>query len=370
MPDPLSTAVAPTPPAPPLGATVVELTRWLCEVPSPIGDERALCDALIERAAAWGAAGAPVRVLNTFAVPLTRGTGGPRLALVGHLDVVRTAHDGPPRVEGDRLYGAGAADMKSGVALMIALAEARARWPRADVTLLFYAREEGPFAENELGPFFEAHPELARHDLAICLEPSYGKLQLGCVGSLHARVTVRGRTAHSARPWQGANAIHKAWTLLRDLDARAPREAVIDGMPYRSVVSATLASGGRGRNVIPDALELNLNFRFLPGTSVDEAEAELRAFVGDRAEVEIIDRSPSAPPWRSHPLVGKLIDAGVKGVEPKQAWTDVARFALLGVPAVNWGPGDQDQAHQRNEHTSIAGLEEGWAILQRFCASL
>ncbi len=356
--------------APPIGADVVALTKWLCEIPSPIGDEQALCDALIARAASWGAAEPPIRVLNTFAVPLTRGTGGPRLALVGHLDVVRTAHDAPPRLEGDRLYGAGAADMKSGVALMIALAEARARWPKADVTLLFYAREEGPFAENELGPFFEAHPALARHDLAICLEPSYGKLQLGCVGSLHAHVTVRGRTAHSARPWQGENAIQRAWTLLRDLDARAPIEAVIDGMTYRSVVSATLANGGRGRNVIPDAFELNLNYRFLPGTSIEEAERELRAFVGDRAEVEITDRSPSAPPWRSHPLVAKLIDAGVKGVEPKQAWTDVARFATMGVPAVNWGPGDQDQAHQRNEHTSVAGLREGWEILQRFVASL
>jgi succinyl-diaminopimelate desuccinylase len=356
--------------APPLGADVVALTKWLCDVPSPIGDERALCDALIARAAAWGSAEPPVRVLNTFAVPLTRGTGGPRLALVGHLDVVRTAHDAPPRIEGDRLYGAGAADMKSGVALMIALAEARALWPRADVTLIFYAREEGPFDENELGPFFEAYPEHARHDLAICLEPSYGKLQLGCVGSLHAHVTVRGRTAHSARPWQGENAIQRAWTLLRDLDARAPIEANLDGMLYRSVISATIANGGRGRNVIPDAFELNLNYRFLPGTSVDQAEHDLRAFVGDRAEVEITDRSPSAPPWRSHPLVAKLIEAGVKAVEPKQAWTDVARFAAMGVPAVNWGPGDQDQAHQRNEHTSIAGLLDGWAILQRFLASL
>ncbi len=356
--------------APPLGADVVSLTQWLCEVPSPTGEERALCDALVERTARVGAAGSAVRLLSSFALPLTRGTGGPRVALVGHLDVVDTAHDGPPRIEGNRLYGAGAADMKSGVALMLALAEDRACWPKADVTLIFYAREEGPFDENELGPLLEQHPELARQDLAICLEPSYGKLQLGCVGSLHARVVVRGRTAHSARPWQGENAIQRAWTLLRDLDARAPLEATIDGMTYRSVVSATMASGGRGRNVIPDSFELNLNYRFLPGTTIEQAERDLRALVGDRAEVEITDRSPSAPPWRSHPLVGKLVEAGVHGVEPKQAWTDVARFPAMGVPAVNWGPGDQDQAHQRNEHTSVSGLRDGLAILKRFLASL
>ena len=356
--------------APPLGADVVALTRWLCEIPSPIGEEQAICEALIARAAKWRSAGPLTRVLNTIAVPLTRDTGGARLALVGHTDVVRTAHDGPVRIEGDRLYGAGSADMKSGLAAMIAAAEDEALRPRADVTLIFYAREEGPYAENELGPLFSQHPELARHDLAICLEPSYSKLQLGCMGSLHAKVTVRGKTSHSARPWDGDNAIHKSWSLLRDLHERAPIDATIDGLPYRAVMSATMASGGRGRNVIPDGLELNVNYRFLPGVSVEQAEAELRAVVAGRAEVEVFDRSPSAPPHRDHPLVEKLIAAGVPAVESKQAWTDVARFATLGVAAVNWGPGDQLQAHQRNESTSIEGLKRGWTILRKFLGDL
>lgn len=357
-------------PQPPAGADVVELTRWLCSVASPIGEEAHLCDEVLARARSWRPAAEPVRVLNSIAVPLTRGTGGPRVVLAGHLDTVRTQHDGPTRIEGDRLFGAGAADMKSGLALMIAAAEDASSRPRADLTLVFYSREEGPFAENELGPLLAQHPELARADLAICLEPSYSKLQLGCIGSIHAKVTTRGRTCHSARPWEGKNAIHGAWTLLRDLDAREPVETTIDGMKYRAVMSATLANGGRGRNVIPDAFELNVNYRFLPSTSLAEAEAELRAFFGDRADVELIDRSPSAPPHRSHPLVEKLIAAGVKGVEPKQAWTDVARFAELGVAAVNWGPGDQGEAHQRNESTSVAGLLEGYQILRAFLASL
>jgi succinyl-diaminopimelate desuccinylase len=355
---------------PALGADVVELTRWLCEVPSPIGDEQLLCDEVLERSKRWKTAGEATRVLNSISVPLTRGTGGPKIVLAGHLDVVRTAHDGPVRIEGDRLYGAGSADMKSGVALMIAAAEDPELAPRADLTLVFYSREEGPFAENELGPLLEACPELGAQDLAICLEPSYCKLQLGCVGSIHAKITTRGKTAHSARPWQGVNAIQTAWPLLKDLSERAPIEKVIDGMTYRSVMSATMASGGRGRNIIPDAFELNVNYRFLPGTSLEEAEADLRALVDGRADIELIDRSPSAPPHRSHPLVGKLIASGVKDVEPKQAWTDVARFAQLGVAAVNWGPGDQNEAHQRNESTSVSGLREGWTILRRFLASL
>ncbi len=355
---------------PPLGADPVALTLWLCQVPSPIGEEHALCEALLARSAGWGVVAPPVRVAESFAVALSRGTGGPRITLAGHLDVVRTAHDGPPRIEGDRLFGAGSADMKSGLALMIAAAEDRALRERCDLTLIFYSREEGPFAENELGPLLAQHPTLAATDLAVCLEPSYSKLQLGCVGSLHAKVTVRGRTAHSARPWEGENAIHRAWPLLRDLDARAPIEATIDGMLYRAVMSATLATGGRGRNIVPDAFELNVNHRFLPGVSVEQAEADLRALVDGRADVEVFDRSPSALPFRTHPLVGKLVEAGVPTVEPKQAWTDVARFATLGVPAVNWGPGDQAQAHQRNEFTSVSGLHQGLAILQRFLGSV
>ncbi len=360
---------------PELGADPIELTHWLCAIASPIGEEAEICEALLARAARWKAAGPATRVLNSFAVPLTRGTGGPRLALVGHTDTVRTQHDGPTRIEGDRLYGAGAADMKSGLALMIAAAEDASLSLRADVTLIFYAREEGPFAENELGPFFEKHPDLAQHDLAICLEPSYGKLQLGCMGSLHAKVVVRGRTAHSARPWQGENALHKAWPLLRDLSARAPVDATLDGLPYRAVMSATMGQAGRGRNIVPDGFELNLNYRFLPGVSLEQAEADVRAMVDgslgeNGAEVTITDRSPSAPPHRENALVRRLVESGVPAVESKQAWTDVARFATLGVPAVNWGPGDQDEAHQRNESTSVKGLHDGWKILRTFLASL
>lgn len=351
-------------------ARVIETLLWLCEIPSPTGEERAICDALVERLARAELPGPVRRYGDSIVAPVTRGRDGakrPKIALVGHTDVVRTAHDGPVRIEGDRLYGPGASDMKSGLALMLDLAEGgRAAVEGIDLTLVFYAREEGPFLENELGPVLAADEELRGVDLAVCLEPSDNKLSLGASGSIHAVVTFEGRTAHSARPWQGENAIHKAGPVLSELAAKAPREVTIDGLVYRTVTSATLAQGGRGRNVIPDEFTLNLNHRFSPDTSMEEAQREIEALVGGRARIEWRDLSPAAPPHATHPLVALLRDAGVAAVEPKQAWTDVARFATFGVPAVNFGPGENAQAHQRNEWTSLAKLREGRQILRRW----
>lgn len=338
---------------------------WLCETPSPIGEERMLCDAVAARLAAQPLAAPIRRYGDSLVVPLTRGTGGPSLALVGHLDVVCTEHEHPPRIEGDRLYGPGAADMKSGLTLMLDLAE-RPERPKVDLTLVFYAREEGPFAENELGVVLEEDPELRHVGFAIALEPSDNKLQLGCSGSVHAKIHFRGRTAHSARPWQGENAIHKAAGLLARLGALEPERVNIDGLEWAHVASATLASGGRGRNVIPDHFELNLNRRFGPDRDLETVQKEIVALVAGEADVEFIDLSPAAPPLRHHPLVEALAASGVSAVEPKQAWTDVARFAALGVPAVNFGPGTQAQAHQKNEWTLISGLALGQRILSRF----
>jgi succinyl-diaminopimelate desuccinylase len=343
---------------------LAETLLWLCSIPSPIGEEKALCDALEAR---LRAAGAVRRFGDSLVVSVKSGSGGPQVALVGHIDVVRTEHDGPARIEGDRLYAAGAADMKSGLAAMLELIDSGfVRRTNVDITMVFYAREEGPFAENELGVVLEGARDLTEVDLAVCLEPSDNKLQLGATGSLHAEVTFAGRTAHSARPWQGENAIQKAGTFLTELASRAPREVVIDGLTYRTVTSVTLAEGGRGRNIIPDRFQLNVNHRFSPDTSVEQAEREVESLVAGRAAVRFTDRSPAAPPFAELPLVVALRESGVVAVEPKQAWTDVARFAQLGVPAVNFGPGEQSQAHQKNEWTSLAKLEVGVGILERW----
>jgi succinyl-diaminopimelate desuccinylase len=293
------------------------------------------------------------------------------VALAGHLDTVRT-ENGPARLDGGRCYGAGASDMKSGLALMIGLAEKLDRSRTfVDLTLVFYAREEGPFAENELGPVLAQDPELGAVDLAVCLEPSDNRLHLGCNGSIHAQVTFEGKTGHSARPWEGVSAVSLAAPLLAELAARAPEPHVIDGHTYKAVTTVTQAKdGGRGRNVVPDRFVLNLNHRFTPDTSVEDAKRFVLSLVGDRAKVELTDVSPAAMPSASHPLVRALVAAGVRGVEPKQAWTDVARFAALGIAAINFGPGENAQAHQKNESTSLALVHEGWDILGRWLASI
>jgi succinyl-diaminopimelate desuccinylase len=342
----------------------------LCAVPSPIGEERVLCDTIQARVAAWPLAAPVRRYGDSIVVPVTRGR-GPRIALVGHLDTVRT-ENGPARLEGGRCFGAGASDMKSGLAIMLAVGEnAPAADLACDLTLVFYAREEGPFADNELGPVLDQDGDLPHVDLAVCMEPSDNKLHLGCVGSIHATVTFEGKTAHSARPWEGVNAVARAGEFLTLLGGLRPEESVLDGLTYRSVTTVTQAhDGGRGRNVVPDRFVLNLNHRFAPDRTLDQARRYLLDLVGGRARVEFTDLSPAAAPSATHPLVRSLVEAGVRGVEPKQAWTDVARFAQIGVAAVNFGPGENAQAHQKNESTSLALLHEGYAIVTRWLGAV
>lgn len=348
-------------------ARLIETLLGLCRIPSPTGEERELCDRVVARLASVRLAAPIRRYGDSIVVPVTRGTDGPRVALAGHLDVVRTSHDAPPRVEGDRLYGPGASDMKSGLALMLDLVEHDLDACRGlDLTLVFYAREEGPYVDNELGAVLAGDAELRAVELAVCLEPSDNRLSLGASGSIQAAVTFHGRTAHSARPWQGENAIHKAGAFLAELDALAPRETLLDGLVYRTVTSVTLAEGGRGRNVVPDSFMLNVNHRFAPNHSLEQAQHEIEALVAGRASIEWKDLSPAALPRASHPLVAALRESGVVAVDPKQAWTDVARFAALGIAAVNFGPGDNAQAHQHDEYTSIDKLVEGRTILLRW----
>ena len=202
-----------------LGASRVDETLlWLCSIPSPIGEEEAICDSVQARLSKLrGVVGR--RYGNSLVVPVTRGR-GPKIALVGHLDTVRT-ENGPARLDGDRCHGAGSSDMKSGLAIMIVLAEVLDLAALdCELTLVFYAREEGPFAENELGVVLEQDPDLSRVDLAVCMEPSDNKLHLGCTGSVHAQVTFEGRTSHSARPWEGENAVTKAAAFLAELASR------------------------------------------------------------------------------------------------------------------------------------------------------
>jgi succinyl-diaminopimelate desuccinylase len=348
----------------PTAIALEETLVWLCGVLSPIGEERALCDAVAERLGRLTLADSIRRYGDSIVVPLVRRreAGRAHVVLAGHLDTVRT-ENGPARIENGRCFGAGAADMKSGLAVMIVTAETLGDLAGCDVSLVFYAREEGPYAENELGRVLAEDADLKTADLAVCLEPSDNRLHLGCCGSIHATVTFEGRTGHSARPWEGDNAITKAAGLLDRLAVLTPVEHLIDGMLYRTTTTVTLASGGRGRNVVPDTFTLNLNHRFAPNTSLEQAQTDVLALVGEGPHVVFTDLSPAAMPNASHPLVKKLVAQGVKGIEPKQAWTDVARFSSLGIAAVNFGPGENAQAHQKNESTDLALLFEGYRIL-------
>ncbi|HUK66579.1 MAG TPA: succinyl-diaminopimelate desuccinylase [Anaeromyxobacteraceae bacterium] len=344
----------------------------LCAIPSPVGHEEALCDEL-ERLTRPRFA-AVRRVKNSLAAfvdgPLA-GSGRPLLLLCGHLDTVPVHREDagrPPRRDATRLFAPGASDMKSGLAVAIELA---LRLPRAqrfcDLALVLYSREEGPFLENELADVLAEVPELGRAELALCLEPTDNVVQVGCVGSIHALVTFRGRPAHSARPWQGENAIHKAGSLLAHLAARPPREAYSGGLGYREVISATRIEGGQARNIVPDRCAVNLNFRFAPDKSLEVASREiLELAAGFGGEAELTDRSPACPAFADHPLVRRLAERAGVGLEPKQAWTDVARLYGAGIAAVNFGPGATAQAHQVGEWVELASLSRSYRMLAAF----
>jgi len=342
-----------------------ETLLWLCSIASPIGEEAAICDAVEARLANHG----PVRRYgNSLVFPwvrVDRSEPNVHLVLAGHLDTVRT-ENGPARIEGDRIFGSGASDMKSGLAVMLELVEKNVK-PAFDVTLVFYAREEGPFLENELGVVMERDPDVKNATFAVCLEPSDNRLQLGCMGSIHATLTVEGKTAHSARPWEGQSAITKAAPLIAEIGALSPEEHVIDGLSFRGVFTITQAhDGGRGRNVVPDRFVMNVNHRFTPDVSLEDAQKRIESIVAGRAQIEFTDLSPAAMPHKNHPMTQKLASCGVAAIERKQAWTDVARFAQLGIPAVNLGPGENAQAHQKNESTSLPLVREGYKIFETF----
>ncbi|HYX91524.1 MAG TPA: succinyl-diaminopimelate desuccinylase [Myxococcaceae bacterium] len=342
-------------------------TLELCRIPSPVGEEKAIADHL----AAWAARHYPRDEILRRSHSLILGRledPRPTVALLGHVDTVPPhALDREPRIEGERILGLGSSDMKGGLAVMMALAEAL---PRADLPvnllLVMYEREEGPYLENGLQPLLESVPALRQVRFGIALEPTDRVVQVGCVGSIHATLTFRGRSAHSARPWQGDNAIHRGGPLLAELLNRPPHEVRTGGFSFREVFSVTRAQGGRARNVVPDAFELNLNYRFAPGKSLEQAQDDVRRLVAGRAEIAFTDLSPAGRVCDDNPLFQRLLAVTRLPVEPKQAWTDVARLSEFGVDAVNFGPGETAQAHQANESAPIPALGFAYERLAAF----
>lgn len=349
-----------------LGQRALELVR----IASPIGHEGAIAD-WVEAWARTHFAPEAIRRVSHSLVLGRLDDPRPAVALVGHLDTVPAhAAPNPPRIEGERLFGLGSSDMKGALAVMMGLVETLplATLP-VNLLLVFYEREEGPYLESGLGPLFEKAPELKKVAFAVAMEPTDGAVQVGCVGSLHATLRFEGQAAHSARPWQGRNAIHAAGSVLADLEHRAPVEVSFGGFTYREVMSATLAKGGSARNVVPAAFEVNLNYRFAPGKTVEQAEDDVRHVVADRCQVDITDAAPSGRVCADSPYFKRLVAASGRSAEAKQAWTDVARLSAWGIDAVNFGPGETAQAHQVGEGCSVPALAQSAETLAKLLNS-
>ena len=296
-------------------------------------------------------------------------TARPLVVLAGHLDTVPANGNLPGRLLDGRVVGLGASDMKGGLAVMIELArwiEAERPSLAADVAFLFFPREEISIEHSPLPQFF-AERLVDDAELVVVLEPTDNTLQVGCVGTINARLRFEGRSAHTARPWLGVNAIEKAVEGLAPLSGLAPQDVEIDGLLFREVVSLTQIHGGLAENVVPDLVEASLNFRYAPHRSRSDAEARLRGLVG--RELEITSHSGAAPVAVRNPLVQRLRDAGKLDVEPKQAWTPVAQFAEAGLDAVNLGPGATRYAHTRDEQIEAAALERCFAALRAFLSA-
>ncbi|CUU58644.1 succinyl-diaminopimelate desuccinylase [Parafrankia irregularis] len=365
-----------------LALSAGDLTRALVDVPSVSGDEATLATAVEKalRAAGGddgsgaGGAGAAggLEVLRDGDAVLARTNRGlpSRVLLAGHLDTVPVAANLPSRLDGTRLYGCGTSDMKAGVAVMLRLAAAAGEGAatRHDVTWVFYDNEEVAADRNGLRRITSGHRDWLQADLAILMEPTGGEIEAGCQGTVRVVATTRGRRAHSARSWLGDNAIHRAGELLTRLAAYQPRSVTLDGCTYREGLSAVRIDGGVAGNVIPDECRVTVNFRFAPDRDVPAALDHV-AQVLDGFELSVEDSARGALPGLSAPAAAAFVAATARTPAAKFGWTDVARFAELGIPALNYGPGDPNLAHTRDEYVELALIDEAERVLRSYLLS-
>jgi succinyl-diaminopimelate desuccinylase len=346
---------------------LVTLTSRLIDVPSVSGAEGALADLVVHELRAQCPPCDLVRVGHNVVLRGPHRPERPSIVLAGHLDTVPPAGNEKSRLLDGLLYGLGASDMKAGLAVMLRLART-VDWVRArsNLTFVFYECEEVSLDRNGLRRLFPEMPWLGTADLAILLEPTDNAVELGCLGTLNARVTARGKAAHSARPWLGENAIYKAVPFLARFAALQPREVTTGGVTFRETFQVTTAEGGRARNVVPDQFALNVNYRFAPTRTTAEAVNELKAMIPPGFEFDVVDVAPPGVVRADHPLVVDLLARFGLERRAKQAWTDVAQFAEKGVAAVNFGPGVPAQAHQADEHVPVANLPRAFDVLREF----
>ncbi len=336
-----------------LSADAVTLTEQLVNIESVSRDEQAIADA-VEQALRPLPHLTVTRHGHTVVARTDLGR-GERVVIAGHLDTVPVNDNLPARREGGLLHGLGTCDMKGGDAVMLRLA-ATVPEPNRDLTFIFYEAEEIEAEFNGLHLLSQSHPDLMAADFAILMEPSNAVVEAGCQGTLRVDVRTTGERAHSARSWRGVNAIHAAGEVLARLNAYEGRRPVIDGLEYREGLNAVFVRGGVAGNVLPDECVVEVNHRFAPDRSEEEAAAFVREFF-DGFEVTVTDSAPGALPGLGVPAAKAFVEAVGGEVNPKFGWTDVARFSALGVPAVNFGPGDPMLAHKQEEHVPVEHIE-------------
>lgn len=342
---------------------VVSLTRALCDIPSVSGDEAPIADAVEASLRKLG----HLEVLRDgdAVVARTQLGRGKRVVLAGHLDTVPIKDNLPSRITGtgdaELLHGRGTVDMKAGVAAQLRIA-ATVPEPRHDLTFVFYDNEEVASVRNGLGRLVRNHADWLAADFAILGEPSNGTVEGGCQGTMRVRITLTGKAAHSARSWRGVNAVHAAADVLAILNRYQPRVVEVDGLEYREGLNAVHIEGGIAGNVVPDRCVIDINHRFAPDRDIDAALAHLRE-VFHGYDLEIRDQAPGARPGLDQPAAAEFVAVVGRAPTAKFGWTDVARFATLGIPAVNYGPGDPLLAHTDEEHLPTADIRECERVL-------
>lgn len=345
-----------------------DLTQALCNIESVSGNEKPIAD-IIEESVRKLAHLSVLRFGNTVVARTDLGR-AQRVVLAGHLDTVPLSAAGnlPTWIEGsgpDQLiFGRGTCDMKSGVAVQLALAAQLAE-PRSDLTFVFYDGEEVETERNGLGQISRTRPELVAADFAVLLEPTNAVVEGGCNGTMRVVVEAEGVAAHSARSWMGRNAIHAAGGILDILRAYQPSNIEVEGLVYREGLNAVGIAGGVANNVIPDQCAVIVNYRFAPSRTPVEAEKHMReVFAG--YPVTVTDRAPGAKPGLSLPLVKEFAAVVGTDIGPKYGWTDVSLFSELGIAAVNFGPGDPMKAHADDEHVPVKQIDSCLAALARW----
>ena len=347
---------------------VAELTRQLVDIESVSGNEAEIVDA-IEQALKPLAHLSLTRDGNAIVAKTSLGR-AQQVVIAGHLDTVPVAGNLPSKLmsfEREQvIWGRGTVDMKAGVAVMLKLA-AEITEPSFDVVWVFYDQEEIEASKNGLGRLVRNHPELIKGDFAILCEPTAATIEGGCNGTMRIELELSGIKAHSARPWMGSNAIHKLGGVLNILNAYIPEEIEVDGLVFRESLNAVLVAGGIAGNVIPDSATVTLNYRFAPSRSIEDATDYVRTLFPD-TQFTVVDSAAGAKPGMNSPEAQAFVAAVNKSVSPKYGWTDVARFSQMGIPAVNYGPGDPNKAHADDENVPASQIYACEAGLRNFLA--